>query len=197
MCSKPQSSQVAERGSERDSRASPAPLSPVPALTPAQPAEQTPCHAVGSKCGAAGTVPKSRLGILRGPCQQLGVWPICGRCPQLFPDAPACGALSPAPTFVSDALRTQVLWVVPHPSLPHTNRSPPAVRSDVRIGSGCPSPRPSASWLPCCSLQSPDASRWPGGFPRATLSCSGITEEIQCEHFPHVVMAKQRSAEVS
>lgn len=132
MCSKPQSSQVAERGSEQESGASPASLSPVPALTPAQPAEQTPGHAVGSKCGAAGTVPESRLGILRGPCQQLGVWPARGRCPQLSPDAPARGALSPAPTFVSDALRTQVLWVPHTPACPtRTAARPPCAQTYV------------------------------------------------------------------
>lgn len=76
------------------------------------------------------------------------------------------------------------------PACPTQTPAAPAVPSDVHIGSGCPSPRPSASWLPCCSLQSPGASHWPGGFPRATLSYSGIKEEIQCEHFTHVVMAK-------
>lgn len=121
-----------------------------------------------------------------------GCWPVHRRCPQ-FPQIPPSGSTTPipAPTYLCESLTTRVLWVPPHPHNPsptQPQQSPP--HPDARIGSGCPSPRPSASWLPCCSLQSPGASRWPAGFPRVTLSYSGSGKEIQCKYFMHTVTAK-------
>lgn len=79
--------------------------------------------------------------------------------------------LGPIPLPVS-RLSIQLLQWGPQPS---TQPSPmtPLASPYIRIGSGCPSPLLSASWLPCCSLRIPGASRWPGGFLRVTLNCSG------------------------
>lgn len=93
--------------------------------------------------------------------------------PNVSPDHRTCMSLplGPIPLPVS-RLSIQLLQWGPQPS---TQPSPmtPLASPYIRIGSGCPSPLLSASWLPCCSLRIPGASRWPGGFLRVTLNCSG------------------------
>lgn len=99
-------------------------------------------------------------------------WPMCFQC--LCMNLPPARQPSPPPPVPLTHRRVRPVGS-PTPQPPtHTQWCP----LDIRIGSGCPSPLLSASWLPCCSLLSPGASRWPGGFLRATRSYSGNRKEI-------------------
>ena len=112
---------------------------------------------------------------------------VCG----LHPPTHIHQTTQPVPTCASESPTSQAC-VFSHTPAPSTDPVVPTRPLDVRIGSDCPSPLLSASWIPCCSLRSPGASHWPGGFPRATPSYSG-NEEIQRECFVHTkTLAKGR-----
>lgn len=116
---------------------------------------------------------------------------VSGRHPHFSPNGPSSMGLPllPPPMSLTHS-RLRSCGFSHGLACPTQSPAAAAMPSDVHIGSGCPSPQPSASWLPCCSLQSPGASHWPGGFPRATLNYSGSKKEIRCEHVTHAVPGK-------
>lgn len=146
---------------------------------------------VGLSEGGAHSFPQTPWRLGQPPCPlpqavasvlTVCVWPSHCSPPTLLSGA-ACPAPSASlPDYAEGSSHSSGTVALPSPR--------PAALPAVRIGSGCPSPPLSASWPPCCSLQSRGASHWPGGFPRVTPSYSGSKTEIQCEQSTHAETAK-------